>query len=38
LYSEDADAILAELGLDAEARQGLRERGVIPDAVASDPR
>jgi len=38
MYSEDADEILEELGLDAEARRGLRERGVIPDAGASGPR
>ena len=31
IYSEDADAILEELGHDAEARQGLREKGVIPE-------
>ena len=31
MYSEDADAILEELGHDAAARQALREKGVIPD-------
>ena len=31
MYSEDADAILEELGHDAEARKTLRAQGVIPD-------